>query len=61
MFSLRDKEVFLAAKKTTIGSFEVRIGGVSMGECMSKLAWRTLHSSSYHRFIGKDLFFWEVD
>jgi hypothetical protein len=38
MSPLRDKEAFLAAEETTIGSFEVGIGRVSMGECMSKLA-----------------------
>ena len=35
---LRDKEAFLATEETTIRSFEVGVGGVSMGECMSKLA-----------------------
>jgi hypothetical protein len=39
---LRDKETFHAAKETTIGSFEVGIGGVSMGKCMSKLAMEDL-------------------
>jgi hypothetical protein len=38
MSSLRDKEAFLVVKETTIGSFKVGIGGVSMGKCMSKLA-----------------------
>jgi hypothetical protein len=36
MSSLRDKEVFLAVKETKIKSFEVGVGGVSMGESMSK-------------------------
>jgi hypothetical protein len=37
MSFLRDKEAFLVAEEMTIGSFEVGIRGVSMGECMSKL------------------------
>jgi hypothetical protein len=55
MSSLIYKEAFLAAEGMMIGSFEVGIGGVSMSKC------KDLHSSSYHQFIGKDLFFWEVD
>jgi hypothetical protein len=38
MSSLRDKEVFLTAKETMVQSIEVEVGGVSMGECMLKLA-----------------------
>jgi hypothetical protein len=39
---LRNKETFLAAEDTTIGSFEVGVGRVSMGECVSKLAMEGL-------------------
>jgi hypothetical protein len=42
MSSLRDKEAFLAVEEMTIGSFEVGIGGVRMGECMSMLAMEDL-------------------
>jgi hypothetical protein len=37
MSCLRDKEVFLTTKETTVWSIEVEIGGVSMGECISKM------------------------
>jgi hypothetical protein len=39
---LRDKEMFLEAEETMIGSFEVGIRGVSMGKCMLKLAMEGL-------------------
>jgi hypothetical protein len=39
---LRNKEMFLAAEEMMIGSFEVGVGGVSMGECVSKLAMEGL-------------------
>jgi hypothetical protein len=34
--------VFLATEETTIGSSEVGVGGVNMGECVSKLAVESL-------------------
>jgi hypothetical protein len=37
MSCLRDKEAFLIVKETMLWSIEVEVGGVSMGECMSKL------------------------
>jgi len=44
-----------------IQSFEAEVGGLSMGECMLKLVVEDLASSLYHRFIGKDLCFGEVE
>jgi hypothetical protein len=61
MSPLRDKEAFLAAEETTIGSFEVGVGGVSMGECMSKLAVEDLAFLIIPSVHRARLFFGEVE
>jgi hypothetical protein len=38
MSSMIYKDVFLTLEETTVRSIEVDVGGVSTGECMSKLA-----------------------
>jgi hypothetical protein len=45
---LREIEAFLATKETTIGSFEVGIGGVSMCIGMSNVT----HPTPYIPFLG---------